>query len=73
MALYRSITVRLDHATDRAEGTTVTDDRPRFPLSTPPAKPKNWWWTLPGQASILVIIGGVLFIALALAGAFGPI
>jgi hypothetical protein len=59
--------------TDRAEGTTVTDERKRFPLSEPPAKPKSWWGTIPGQLSILVIIGGVLFIALGLAGAFGEI
>jgi hypothetical protein len=73
VALCRSLTLRDDRATDRAEGITMDDNRPRFPLSEPPAKPKSWWGTIPGQASILVIIGGVLFIVLGLAGAFDSV
>lgn len=49
------------------------DSRSSFPLSTPPAKPTNWWKSIPGQASILVIIGGAIFIMLGLAGAFDSV
>jgi hypothetical protein len=36
----------------------------RFPFSDPPPKPDkpNWWFTLPGLLSILVITVGALMI-----------
>jgi hypothetical protein len=33
-----------------------------MPLSTPPSKPTNWWRSMPGQLSIVVLIGGALLI-----------
>ena len=38
----------------------------------PPPRPTNWWKSLPGQAAILVITGGVIVIVLALTGIIGP-
>lgn len=39
-------------------------DRERWqvPLSRPPRKSANWWKSIPGQLSIVVIVGGVLVI-----------
>lgn len=48
-------------------------ERPsRIPFSQPPAKPKTWWGTVPGQIFILVVIAAVILIALGLAGVVGP-
>ncbi|MEV4347786.1 hypothetical protein AB0J83_25295 [Actinoplanes sp. NPDC049596] len=46
--------------------------RSRLPLSEPPAPPRTWWGTIPGQLSILVMVGGVILVLLALAGVAGP-
>ncbi len=45
----------------------------RAPLSSPPPAPRSWWGTLPGQAAILAIIGGVIVIVLGLTGVIGPL
>lgn len=44
----------------------------RMPLAQPPAQPRTWWGTIPGQAAILVMIGGVIVILLGVAGVLGP-
>jgi hypothetical protein len=40
----------------------------RMPLSRPPAAPRSWWGTVPGQLSILVMVGAAIFIVLTLTG-----
>lgn len=45
----------------------------RMPLAQAPAKPRSWWGTIPGQIALLVILGGIVVIALGLAGVIGPL
>lgn len=44
----------------------------RMPFAQPPRAPRTWWGTIPGQAAILAIIGGVIVILLGFAGVIGP-
>jgi hypothetical protein len=45
----------------------------RIPLGQPPAAPKSWWGTIPGQLALVAMLGGLIVIALGLAGIVGPL
>jgi hypothetical protein len=45
----------------------------RAPLSEPPAKPRSWWGTIPGQLALVAMLVGAIVIALGLAGVVGPL
>jgi Ni/Co efflux regulator RcnB len=45
----------------------------RMPLAQPPAAPKSWWGTVPGQFALIAILGGVIVLVLGLAGVVGPL
>jgi predicted lipid-binding transport protein (Tim44 family) len=44
-----------------------------MPFSRPPAKPKSWWGTMPGQLAVLAMLGGGFVILLGLLGIIGPL
>lgn len=46
---------------------------PRAPLSQPPAAPRSWWGTIPGQLALVAMLGGGIVIALGLMGIVGPL
>lgn len=50
------------------------DERPsRAPFSRPPAKPRSWWGTIPGQLSLVAMLIGGIVIFLGLIGVIGPL
>jgi hypothetical protein len=50
------------------------DERPsRAPFSQPPAKPRSWWGTIPGQLALVAMLGGAIVIFLGLIGIIGPL
>lgn len=52
----------------------MENQRPsRVPLSQPPAAPTSWWKTIPGQLSLVVLLGGAIVITLGLLGVIGPL
>lgn len=58
--------------------TTPDEDRneqrpSRAPFSRPPAAPKSWWGTVPGQLALVAMLGGAIVIALGLMGIIGPL
>jgi hypothetical protein len=44
----------------------------RVPFSRPPAEPKSWWGTIPGQLALVAILIGAIVIVLGLMGVIGP-
>lgn len=45
----------------------------RAPLAAPPAKPRTWWGTVPGQLALIAMLAGVVVIALGAMGIIGPL
>jgi hypothetical protein len=56
-----------------------TPRRPRepaqtyMPLAQPPASPRSWWGSIPGQLALVAMLGGAIVIALGLMGVLGPL
>jgi hypothetical protein len=55
------------------EGDHVDEEPPRVPFSRPPAKPRSWWGTVPGQLALVAMLGGAIVIFLGLIGVIGPL
>lgn len=51
----------------------MDEEPPRVPFSRPPAKPRSWWGTVPGQLALVTMLGGAIVIFLGLIGVIGPL
>lgn len=62
--------------TEPDENYPPSEPKPRrnFPLSTPPSKdqPTNWWKSVPGQISIVIIGFGLFIVCLIGTGIVDP-
>lgn len=45
----------------------------RMPLARPPAQPRTWWGTVPGQLALVAMFVGGIVIVLGLMGVVGPL